>query len=138
MYTLLLLVCVLSVSWAALLTCNHGSCPRSVVSCECSEAAGSLQWTISSPGPDASELCESERYRVVSEVGAVAMPCGPAYAVVLDAIDRRNPFSFLRSTLSFTANVSVVVTCADALGRNTTTIQAISKYRASNCNRMHA
>ena len=98
----LILAYVLSVSLAALLNCNSElAC---VISCECSEAAGALQWTISSPGPDASVLCEPEQYRAILnvEVGAVVMPCGPAYSFVLDAVERKNPFSLLRSTLNFT------------------------------------
>ena len=140
MYTLLL-ACVLSVSSATILTCDSElACPESAVSCECSEAAGALQWTISSPGPDATVLCEPEEYRSVSEAGAVVMPCGPAYSVVLDAAERRDPFSLLRSTLNFTlnftANEDVVVTCANSFSSsNTTTIQVASKYRRT-CNKL--
>ena len=132
-YFYLFLAFTLSVSSATLLTCNdRPAYSESIVSCECSEAAGTLQWIISSPGPDATVLCESRRYGTQShsEVGVVvAIPsCVPNNTVVLDAIDE-NPgqLSLLRSTLNFTADEDVVVTCTSTIDTNTTTIQVTSK-----------
>ena len=134
---LLFVACGLSVSSATFLTCSYKPACGVTVSCECSEAAGSLQWTITSPGPDATVLCVSERYISLShsEVGVVAVipSCAPGNTVVLDAIDE-NPdqLSLLRSTLNFTTDEDVVVNCTSTIDRNITTIQVASNSHYSN------
>ena len=123
---MLLYLLLISVSaTAATLTCSRSNgCPGSITTCECVNAFGLLEWTVTPPGgPD----CTVRYDRWNSQEGVVTTLC-EGHTMVLDSVGiNRYMKPIFNSTLNVTLEENVTVMCTSASGPESVTVRVASK-----------
>lgn len=103
------------------------ACPGSVVTCECAEALGFLEWRVQ-PGSN----CVIQYSASHMPIGVSEEICETAsgHQAVLEEVEIRN-FGVFASSLSVTVVENLTVTCASTLGPESTSITLASEDLAT-------